>query len=160
MSWTGTQSWLTSLLQPTPSAILITIFVVLSIPLFLHLYIYRSASSTTQPSILLVGPSGSGKTSLLTLVHSPVPDITYRQEAIAELTAYSLSAATQRKPALPKPPLQSKYPSPSPHPPHPPNIDLSTTPHSKYTNDSYSQTLPAMASYAIMLSTASSSHKT
>lgn len=68
MSWTSPQSWLTLLLQPTPSAILITIFVVLSIPLFLHLVIYRSASSTTLPSVLLVGPSGSGKTSLLTLV--------------------------------------------------------------------------------------------
>ena len=53
---------------PSPLAIGIAILLVLSIPLFLHLVIYRSTSSTTLPSFLLVGPSGAGKTALLTLV--------------------------------------------------------------------------------------------
>lgn len=53
---------------PTPLAIGVAVLLVLSIPLFLHLVIYRSTSSTTLPSFLLVGPSGAGKTTLLTLV--------------------------------------------------------------------------------------------
>lgn len=53
---------------PTPLAIGVAILLVLSVPLFLHLVIYRSTSSTTLPSFLLVGPSGAGKTALLTLV--------------------------------------------------------------------------------------------
>lgn len=159
MSWTNPQSWLTALLQPTPSAILITLFAVLSIPLFLHLVIYRSTSSTTLPSVLLVGPSGSGKTSLLTLVHTAGPVTTSRHEAIAKATAFSSSAASPRRPALPKPPLRSKYRSPLPLPPHPPNTDLSTTPLSKYTKSSSSPIPPATANYAIMHSTASPSRK-
>ncbi|SLM37646.1 signal recognition particle receptor beta subunit [Lasallia pustulata] len=53
---------------PSPLVIAITALLVLSIPLFLHLVIYRSTSATTLPSFLLIGPSGSGKTSLLTLL--------------------------------------------------------------------------------------------
>lgn len=68
MSWSDSQSWISSLLSPTPAAIALAFLLVLSIPLFLHLVIYRSTSSTTLPSFLLVGPSGSGKTALLTLV--------------------------------------------------------------------------------------------
>lgn len=68
MSWTDSQSWVSSLMSPTPAAIAVAVLLVLSIPLFLHLVIYRSSSSTTLPSFLLVGPSGSGKTALLTLV--------------------------------------------------------------------------------------------
>lgn len=70
MAWSDSQSLLSTLLQPTPLAIVLTALVVISIPLFLHLVIYRSTSSTTLSSFLLVGPSGSGKTSLLTLVWS------------------------------------------------------------------------------------------
>ena len=53
---------------PTPLAIGLAVLFVFSIPLFLHLVIYRSTSSSTLPSFLLVGPSGAGKTALLTLV--------------------------------------------------------------------------------------------
>ncbi|KAL9137170.1 MAG: hypothetical protein Q9175_001627 [Cornicularia normoerica] len=67
MAWTNSQSWASSLMGPTPMAIGIAILLVLSIPLFLHLMIYRSTSSTTLPSFLLVGSSGAGKTALLTL---------------------------------------------------------------------------------------------
>lgn len=68
MSWSGPQSLLSSLMSPTPVAIVTAALLVLSIPLVLHLVIYRSTSSTTLPSFLLIGPSGSGKTALLTLV--------------------------------------------------------------------------------------------
>ena len=55
-------------MSPTPLAIGVAVLLVLSIPLFLHLLIYRSTASTTLPSFLLIGPSGAGKTALLTLV--------------------------------------------------------------------------------------------
>lgn len=55
-------------MEPTPWAIGVAILLVLSVPLLLHLVIYRSTSSTTLPSFLLIGPSGAGKTALLTLV--------------------------------------------------------------------------------------------
>lgn len=55
-------------MAPTPLAIGVAILLVLSVPLFLHLLIYRSISSTTLPSFLLIGTSGAGKTALLTLV--------------------------------------------------------------------------------------------
>lgn len=68
MPWTDPQSWLSSMMGPSPLAIAITLAIALSVPLLLHLWIYRSASSSTLPSFLLVGPSGAGKTALLTLV--------------------------------------------------------------------------------------------
>ena len=69
MSWTDPQSWLSSMMGPSPLAIVVKLIVALSIPLFLHLVIYRSPSSNTLPSFLLIGPSGAGKTALLTLVY-------------------------------------------------------------------------------------------
>jgi hypothetical protein len=71
VAWADPQSWLSAGMAPSPWAIAITAIVVLSIPLFLHLVIYRSTSTTTLPSFLLVGPSGAGKTALLTLVFLP-----------------------------------------------------------------------------------------
>ncbi|KAK4693387.1 signal recognition particle receptor subunit beta, partial [Lecanoromycetidae sp. Uapishka_2] len=67
MSWSDSQSRVSSLMSPTPVAIGIALLFVFSIPLFLHLVIYRSSSSTSLPSFLLIGPSGCGKTALLTL---------------------------------------------------------------------------------------------
>ncbi|KAI9815537.1 MAG: hypothetical protein M1827_002671 [Pycnora praestabilis] len=58
---------ISQLMGPSLLAIVVTAVVALSIPLLLHLFIYRSNSSTTLPSFLLIGPSSSGKTSLLTL---------------------------------------------------------------------------------------------
>ena len=55
-------------MSPSLIAFTVAALLVLSVPLFLHLVIYRSTSATTLPSFLLVGPSGSGKTALLTLV--------------------------------------------------------------------------------------------
>ena len=62
-----------SLLEPTPSVILITILVVLFVPILLHLLLFRSPTRTALPTFLLLGPSGAGKTSLLTLVSIPHP---------------------------------------------------------------------------------------
>ncbi|MCJ1368951.1 hypothetical protein MMC20_000158 [Loxospora ochrophaea] len=85
MAWSDPQSPLSYLISPTPSVIVLTLILVFSIPLLLHLVIYRSTTSTSLPSFLLLGPSGSGKTSLLTLVyHFP------QTLAIRLLTEYSL----------------------------------------------------------------------
>jgi len=54
-------------LSPSPVGLVIAILLVLTIPLFLHTYVFRTSGLTTLPSILLLGSSGSGKTSLLTL---------------------------------------------------------------------------------------------
>ena len=59
-----------SILNPTPTALLIAILLAVTIPIFLHTVVFKSAGLTTLPSILLVGPSGSGKTALVTLVRS------------------------------------------------------------------------------------------
>ena len=66
---TELQGLIASMLEPTPLAIIVTIILVVTLPIFLHLVVFRSSSSTTLPTILLIGPPGSGKTSLLTLVN-------------------------------------------------------------------------------------------
>ncbi|KAI9760951.1 MAG: palmitoyltransferase akr1 [Chaenotheca gracillima] len=69
------QDWATWLLGPSLLSIFIGTIVALSLPLLLHLYIYRSRTSTNLPTFLLVGPGGSGKTALATLLeqgkHAP-----------------------------------------------------------------------------------------
>ncbi|TVY34323.1 Signal recognition particle receptor subunit beta, partial [Lachnellula subtilissima] len=66
--------WAHALMSPSPVALIVGVLLVLSIPLFLHSFVFRASGLTTLPSILLIGPSGSGKTSLLTLVNnSPFP---------------------------------------------------------------------------------------
>ncbi|KAI9733727.1 MAG: hypothetical protein M1818_007141 [Claussenomyces sp. TS43310] len=57
-----------SVLSPSPLGLAVAILLVLTIPLFLHSFVFRASGLTSLPSILLIGPSGSGKTSLLTLV--------------------------------------------------------------------------------------------
>jgi len=64
-----------ALLSPSPLGLAIGIVLVLTIPLFLHFFVFRASGLTTLPSILLIGPSGSGKTSLLTLVRRVEPHI-------------------------------------------------------------------------------------
>ncbi|KAL9636166.1 MAG: hypothetical protein Q9204_002366 [Flavoplaca sp. TL-2023a] len=52
--------------EPTP-LILISVLLVVSIPILLHLIIYNNTSDTL-PTILLTGLSGAGKTALVTLL--------------------------------------------------------------------------------------------
>ncbi|CAG8974695.1 hypothetical protein HYALB_00006431 [Hymenoscyphus albidus] len=59
--------WLQALMSPSPTALAIALLLALTIPIFLHSFVFRASGLTTLPSILLIGPSGSGKTSLLTL---------------------------------------------------------------------------------------------
>jgi replication-associated recombination protein RarA len=56
------------LLSPSPLGLVVGFLFVLTVPLFLHFFVFRAIGFTSLPSILLLGPSGSGKTSLLTLV--------------------------------------------------------------------------------------------
>lgn len=60
--------WATWAFSPAISAIIVTILVSLLLPVTLHYFLHRKASSKELPSFVLIGPSGSGKTTLLTLV--------------------------------------------------------------------------------------------
>ncbi|KAF2161893.1 hypothetical protein M409DRAFT_69425 [Zasmidium cellare ATCC 36951] len=61
------EQWLTWAFSPAISAIVVTLLVSLSLPILIHLYLYKKAASKEVPSFVLVGPSGAGKTSFLTL---------------------------------------------------------------------------------------------
>lgn len=64
----GLSRFLTRGLTPTWTTLIVTLLIVLTSPLLLHLYIYSLRTSASRPTFLLVGPSGAGKSSLLTLV--------------------------------------------------------------------------------------------
>lgn len=69
MNWSSPDSLLSRLLSGDPLAIVIAFFVAISLPILVHLFLYRASSkSSTTPIFVLLGPSGVGKTSLLTLV--------------------------------------------------------------------------------------------
>ncbi|KAI9773559.1 MAG: hypothetical protein M1840_006833 [Geoglossum simile] len=70
------RKWVPSLLSPSPSIIVFSLFICLLVPLLLHLVLYQSSSSTNLPSFLLIGPSGAGKTSLLTRIERGEPTAT------------------------------------------------------------------------------------
>lgn len=73
MAWTSPDGVLSRLLSGDPVAILIAFMVSFSLPLLLHLFLYRaSARAAATPTFLLLGTSGAGKTSLLTLVRCKV----------------------------------------------------------------------------------------
>jgi hypothetical protein len=72
-----------ALLSPSPLGLVISIALVLTIPLFLHFFVFRASGLTTLPSILLIGPSGSGKTSLLTLVSRVEPHLKLKTDLFA-----------------------------------------------------------------------------
>ena len=74
---------LTTLLEPRPLIILLTILIAVLLPLLSHVALYRTSATTKLPSFILVGPSGSGKTSLLTLVS----DMAKVQNLILRLTS-------------------------------------------------------------------------
>ncbi|MCJ1395951.1 hypothetical protein MMC18_008837 [Xylographa bjoerkii] len=80
MSWSQPSSWILSLLAPTPLAIAVTLIVAVVTPLILHFIIYRSRSTTSLPSFLLLGPSNSGKTSLMTLFERGLPATTHTSQ--------------------------------------------------------------------------------
>ncbi|KAL8782234.1 MAG: hypothetical protein Q9213_005564 [Squamulea squamosa] len=61
--------------EPSPIVILLSVLLVVSIPLLLHLVIY-STTSDTLPTILLIGPSGAGKTALVTHLERGRPSAT------------------------------------------------------------------------------------
>ncbi len=71
MGWSAPDGIISQLLSGDPFSILIALVVSLSLPLLVHLYLYRTSTGTAAtPTFLLLGPSGTGKTSLLTLVGS------------------------------------------------------------------------------------------
>ncbi|KAL8971457.1 MAG: hypothetical protein Q9183_001047 [Haloplaca sp. 2 TL-2023] len=76
MSWLNPLSFLP---EPSPIALVISFLLIFSIPLLLHLVIYRTTSDTL-PTVVLVGPSGAGKTSLLTLLERGRPAATHTSQ--------------------------------------------------------------------------------
>lgn len=70
MAWYDEDSWATAAFAANKSTIFLTIILAFSLPIIVHLYIYRSRASTTTPTFLILGPSGSGKTSLVTKVYN------------------------------------------------------------------------------------------
>ena len=67
--WSSPQSWPTRLFSGDPLVILLAILVTLSLPILLHLFLYReSRRLPSKPTVLLLGPAASGKTSFVTLV--------------------------------------------------------------------------------------------
>lgn len=86
-------------LSPLISTIIISAIVALSLPLLLHLYIYRTRASFNLPSFLVIGPSGSGKTSLVTLFERGAPsDCHVSQEPLiveVSLPVSTVAASTQ-----------------------------------------------------------------
>lgn len=74
------QDWLTWSFSPSLSAILITLLVSLSLPILIHIHLYRKRASTVLPCFLLAGPSGAGKTTLLTHVCRTRAQATWRRQ--------------------------------------------------------------------------------
>jgi hypothetical protein len=69
MGWSAPDGVLSRLLSGDPLAILIAFVVSISLPLLLHLYLYRTSTrAVATPVFLLLGTTGAGKTSLFTLV--------------------------------------------------------------------------------------------
>ncbi|KAL9618188.1 MAG: hypothetical protein Q9160_007084 [Pyrenula sp. 1 TL-2023] len=69
MTWYSSDSLASRLFSGDPVAILVAFVVAVSLPLLLHLFLYRaSARKPTTPLFALLGTSGAGKTSLLTLL--------------------------------------------------------------------------------------------
>lgn len=75
MAWHDENSWLTAAFAPNLSTMVISVLVALLLPILLHSWIYRKATPTTLPTILVLGPSGAGKTAFLTLVRASPPSL-------------------------------------------------------------------------------------
>ncbi|KAK3111148.1 hypothetical protein LTR53_013896 [Teratosphaeriaceae sp. CCFEE 6253] len=73
--------WLTWAFSPSISAILVTLFISLTLPVLIHYYLYKRAVARELPAFLLLGPSGGGKTALLTLVANGTTSPTHLSQA-------------------------------------------------------------------------------
>lgn len=67
-NWKTLEGIATSLLDGSPIAIAVTVFIAFGLPILLHLIFYRTVASPPSSNFLLLGPSGAGKTALLSLV--------------------------------------------------------------------------------------------
>ncbi|GLB00555.1 hypothetical protein ABZX51_007649 [Aspergillus tubingensis] len=69
-NWKTLEGIATSLLDGSPIAIAVTVFIAFGLPILLHLIFYRTVASPPSSNFLLLGPSGAGKTALLSLLES------------------------------------------------------------------------------------------
>ncbi|KAK8210220.1 hypothetical protein M8818_003708 [Zalaria obscura] len=86
VDWTTAQDWLAWSFSPSISAILLTLFLSLALPLSIHAYLYRQRASSVTPSFLLLGPTGAGKTSLQTLFERGNATPTHTSQSPATVT--------------------------------------------------------------------------
>ncbi|KAH8425642.1 signal recognition particle receptor subunit beta [Aspergillus melleus] len=68
--WTSVSGIATSLLDGSPIAIAVTIFIAFGLPILLHLIFYQTVATPPSSNFLLLGPSGAGKTALLSLLEA------------------------------------------------------------------------------------------
>jgi hypothetical protein len=149
-------SWAAWAFSPSISAILVTFFISITLPIIFHYFLYRKAAPKQLPTILLLGPSGGGKTTLLTSV-SPEP-IAKRFNSSNTSTPSSQTA----NPPSPTPAKHPKQPSASSPPTTHPTKTASapkTTPPRATSPSSSSSTPRATANYDTMPSPRSKRHQ-
>ncbi|EEQ27373.1 hypothetical protein McanMca71_005746 [Microsporum canis] len=72
MQWNSASEVATYFLSANPVAIVVTCLVAFLLPLCLHFFLYRTASTSKPDEFLLLGSSGSGKTALCALLEKRV----------------------------------------------------------------------------------------
>ena len=107
-------------LYPSPPVLALTLLLIFLVPIFLHLFVFRSSASHTLPTFLLLGPSSSGKTALTTTFATPTTPETRTSQAplLLEATvpaALCASAAYRSK----NDPSCSAFAAQCVHGPHP-----------------------------------------
>jgi signal recognition particle receptor subunit beta len=68
MDWSSPGSIATNLLAGNLVAIVVACILAFSLPLILHISLYRTTRADSSSDFFLLGPSGSGKTALCSLV--------------------------------------------------------------------------------------------
>ncbi|RAL15032.1 signal recognition particle receptor subunit beta [Aspergillus homomorphus CBS 101889] len=96
--WASLEAIATSLLEGSPLAIAVTVFIAFGLPVLLHLFFYRTVASPPSSNFLLLGPNGAGKTALLTLLEAKSSHTTRKDTRVTHTSQIS-TAATISLPA-------------------------------------------------------------
>ncbi|KAI5794006.1 signal recognition particle receptor beta subunit-domain-containing protein [Pyronema domesticum] len=79
---TDARELLMMILNPSPLVAITIALCIFTIPIFLHLFIFPSSSSSMLPTFLLLGPSSSGKTTITTSFASSPSETRTSQAAL------------------------------------------------------------------------------
>jgi signal recognition particle receptor subunit beta len=149
-------SWAAWAFSPSISAILVTFFISITLPIIFHYFLYRKAAPKQLPTILLLGPSGGGKTTLLTSVgHVAAP----KESNVPNTFSPSSQTANPPSPTPAKPPKQPSANSPPTTHPTKTASAPKTTPPRATSPSSSSSTPRATANYDTMPSPRSKRHQ-